>query len=541
IGSDDEIKLVNLLFKHKGYNRLIRPVSNLNQTVQVGFGLAMIQLINVEEKSQVMKSNVWLRMTWSDYQLRWDPSDFGGIQVIRVNPNKIWKPDIVLYNNADGRYEVSWQPNILIFSSGTILWVPPAIYKSSCTIHVQYFPFDQQECEMKFGSWTFDATQVVLDWYEGARVADLNDYWKSGSWDIIDCPGNITLVEKLGQPPQTMMIFTITIRRKTLFYTVNLIIPCVLISFLSVCVFYLPADAGEKMTLCISILLALVVFLLLVSKILPPTSISIPLISKFLLFTFIMNIITIVFTVIIINWNFRTPRTHKMPNWVRLLFLKYLPRVLFMKRPEHIDREEMAKHRMSRMAEKCNGGGGNSSKPQFGRSARGRRAGGGDTAMSDEQFEMRDINSIDEPSDFEQQQQQQQHQQHPEQPQASGFSNLEVTPDLRRAIAAINFISTHLRIEDEYKRVLQDWKYVASVIDRIQLVIFSSVTIVGTVAILMNAPFILDFVDQDAIIKRLTDKVTWSFLAKKFWVNTPIKYCYVTSSHCLLQLLRLLH
>ena len=72
---------------------------------------------------------------------------------------------------------------------------------------------------------------------------------------------------------------------KTLFYTVNLIIPCVLISFLSVCVFYLPADAGEKMTMCISILLALVVFLLLVSKILPPTSINVPLIAKYLLFT----------------------------------------------------------------------------------------------------------------------------------------------------------------------------------------------------------------------------------------------------------------
>jgi len=88
----------------------------------------------------------------------------------------------------------------------------------------------------------------------------------------------------------------------------ELIIPCVLISFLSVCVFYLPADAGEKMTMCISILLALVVFLLLVSKILPPTSITIPLIAKYLLFTFIMNIVTIVITVIIINWNFKTPR-----------------------------------------------------------------------------------------------------------------------------------------------------------------------------------------------------------------------------------------
>lgn len=35
-------------------------------------------------------------------------------------------------------------------------------------------------------------------------------------------------------------------RRKTLFYTVNLIIPCVGITFLTVLVFYLPSDSGEK-------------------------------------------------------------------------------------------------------------------------------------------------------------------------------------------------------------------------------------------------------------------------------------------------------
>lgn len=95
------------------------------------------------------------------------------------------------------------------------------------------------------------------------------------------------------------------IRRKTLFYTVNLILPTVLISFLCVLVFYLPAEAGEKVTLGISILLSLVVFLLLVSKILPPTSLVLPLIAKYLLFTFIMNTVSILVTVIIINWNFR--------------------------------------------------------------------------------------------------------------------------------------------------------------------------------------------------------------------------------------------
>ena len=91
---------------------------------------------------------------------------------------------------------------------------------------------------------------------------------------------------------------------------------------------------GEKVTLGISILLSLVVFLLLVSKILPPTSLVLPLIAKYLLFTFVMNCISILATVIIINWNFRGPRTHKMPNWVRTVFLKYLPIVLLIRRPK---------------------------------------------------------------------------------------------------------------------------------------------------------------------------------------------------------------
>lgn len=40
--------------------------------------------------------------------------------------------------------------------------------------------------------------------------------------------------------------FKLTMRRKTLFYTVNLIIPCVALTFLTVLVFYLPSDSGEK-------------------------------------------------------------------------------------------------------------------------------------------------------------------------------------------------------------------------------------------------------------------------------------------------------
>lgn len=47
--------------------------------------------------------------------------------------------------------------------TGEVNWKPPAIYKSSCEINVEYFPFDEQTCFMKFGSWTYNGAQVCIE------------------------------------------------------------------------------------------------------------------------------------------------------------------------------------------------------------------------------------------------------------------------------------------------------------------------------------------------------------------------------------------
>jgi len=94
------------------------------------------------------------------------------------------------------------------------------------------------------------------------RQVDLTDYEKSGSWDVFNVVANITDETDPDDGHKVSRAkYTIEMRRKTLFYTVNLIIPSVLVSSLSMVVFYLPATAGERITMSVSILLALVVYL----------------------------------------------------------------------------------------------------------------------------------------------------------------------------------------------------------------------------------------------------------------------------------------
>jgi len=324
------------------YNRLIRPVGNSTDRLTVKMGLKLSQIIGVDMKRQILITNVWVEQEWLDYKLKWNPADYGNVRHLHVPSQHIWLPDIVLYNNADGNYEVTIMTKAILHYSGKVTWNPPAIYKSGCEIDVEYFPFDEQNCFMKFGSWTYDGYMVDLRHInqKGANNSiemgmDLQEYYISTEWDVMLVPAiRNEKYYPCCEEPYPDIIFYVHLRRKSLFYTVNVIIPCVGISFLSVLVFHLPSDSGEKVSLSISILLSLTVFFLLLAEIIPPTSMSVPLLGKYLLFTMILVTFSVVVTIGVLNVNFRTPATHKMAPWVRKTFVDFLPKYLFIERPK---------------------------------------------------------------------------------------------------------------------------------------------------------------------------------------------------------------
>lgn len=72
--------------------------------------------------------------------------------------------------------EKSHHELVSVYHDGDVQWIPPALYKSSCQIDMRNFPFDIQNCHLKFGSWTHDGFKLNLSFYEG--IEDMDKYVK---------------------------------------------------------------------------------------------------------------------------------------------------------------------------------------------------------------------------------------------------------------------------------------------------------------------------------------------------------------------------
>ncbi|KAI8479380.1 Neuronal acetylcholine receptor subunit alpha-7 [Branchiostoma belcheri] len=126
----------------------------------------------------------------------------------------------------------------------------------------------------------YPGNRVDLQMVNNSGGADLTPYMPNGEWDLLGMPAKRSEFKYDCCPePYPDITFTVHIRRRTLFYGTNLLVPCVLISTLTLLVFTMPPESGEKLSLGITILLSLTVFLLLVAEAMPPTSDVVPLID----------------------------------------------------------------------------------------------------------------------------------------------------------------------------------------------------------------------------------------------------------------------
>uniref|UniRef100_A0A8C6WUP3 Cholinergic receptor, nicotinic, alpha 7 (neuronal) n=1 Tax=Neogobius melanostomus TaxID=47308 RepID=A0A8C6WUP3_9GOBI len=413
--------------------------------------------------------------TWNAYNLRWDPEEYPGVRNVRFPNNLLWKPDLLLYNSADERFDATFHTNIVVDHSGECTYIPPAIFKSTCKIDVRWFPFDEQRCELKFGSWSYDGWAIDLK----MKDADLSGYTPNGEWDLVEVPGVKT--DKLYPccpEPYPDITYTVVMRRRTLYYGLNLLIPCILISTLALLVFLLPADSGEKISLGITVLLSLTVFMLLVAEIMPATSDTVPLICEYLSTCHHHGHrgLSVIATVLVLQYHHHDPNGSKMPKWTRVFLLNWCAWFLRMKRPGE-DKVRPAcpnkglRSSLSSMDVLPNGTAGHltntsniATSPDSGvMCGRLLRTGEEELLM----------------------------------PGTHGYSAGGVEPDLGKILDEVRYIATRFRDQDQEEMVCNEWKFAACVIDRLCLMAFSLFTILCTIGILMSAPNFVEAISKD--------------------------------------------
>ncbi|XP_033834258.1 acetylcholine receptor subunit epsilon [Periophthalmus magnuspinnatus] len=474
---NEETKLIRELFKN--YNKNIRPVVKPEDKVEVMIKLTLTNLISLNEKEETLTTNVWIEIQWSDYRLSWNISEYYGIEVIRVPCNTVWLPDIVLENNIDGKFDVAYYANVLISNEGWIYWLPPAIYRSTCAIEITYFPFDYQNCTLAFRSQTYSANEVDLTLAVGETGQtiewvdiDPEAFTENGEWAIVHRPARKKIDPRYSPDDLEYqeIMFNLIIQRKPLFYIINIILPCSLISSLVVLAYFLPAQAGgQKLTVSISVLLAQTVFLFLIAQKIPETSLSVPLIGKYLIF--VMSVTTLIATnqIVVLNFSLRSPSTHTMSHSVKHLFLKMIPRLLGMA-PLIDETEETAE--VNGLTERR--------RSSFGLMQRAEEyvlKQPRSEMMFDKQRERHGLTrSIVENMDV------------------SSTANLykslaQAAPEIKQCVDACNFIAESTRQQNTIGSEIESWVLIGKMIDKVCFWAAILLFIIGTVAIFLNGHF----------------------------------------------------
>ncbi|KAB0791322.1 hypothetical protein PPYR_03122 [Photinus pyralis] len=230
----------------QNYDRFLRP-EHSNDPTQLKIALTILHLEIDEAKSTIMLDS-WLTLEWTDSKLRWNEKDYGGLTQIKVADHEVWQPDIFLYNSVGEGEQLPrvGSKNVVVYSKGKVLWVPSIKLTALCDFNMRHWPFDQQRCYLKLGSWTFSSQEIKM---ENSSMCTVEDTASASSWEI-EVSGEVTST-KYACCVETYesLTYRLNITRKSTPYVAIIVPPAVVSTLLLLAQFWLPPDGEEKIIL----------------------------------------------------------------------------------------------------------------------------------------------------------------------------------------------------------------------------------------------------------------------------------------------------
>lgn len=287
-----------LFGESSNYDKTIPPSSSRdNPFFKAGTDVTVqIRFFKVNEVSAAdgrMALKVWLRNTWNDDRLSWEPSAHGNITMIPAlassistpEDSEIWLPDLKVYNSRESIMSTLDPAIANVYSTGSIFWSRPGNLEVLCKFSgLVAFPFDDLRCAFEIGGWGLSGRYQGIQLKnasqpskrEGLGWQFSNDEDTTGSTyqeyqikHVTAKVKNLVYYEAGGPDAWPLATYTITLNRSAYFYYNAIIFPGFVFSLLSFAAFFMAHNVGERLGYCITLILAIEVSKVVIAEMIP--------------------------------------------------------------------------------------------------------------------------------------------------------------------------------------------------------------------------------------------------------------------------------
>ncbi|XP_067676289.1 neuronal acetylcholine receptor subunit alpha-3-like [Haliotis asinina] len=276
------------------------PIVSRTHVPHVTITLGPVQVHDLDDANQILKLGFFVTLVWTDSSLKWNPSNYSGIDRVELAVQELWTPNVILANKASGDGPLQSSMPVTLRYDGRLFWQNAMTTSVLCKTDLRKYPFDSQICPVLFSSGV--GYKVTLEPEITIGGDDLN-LQTNGEWETV----NITSAKRTYTETESyeLATFYIHLSRKYLFHVLNLVFPMCLQSALNSFVFLLPASSGEKMGFVMTVFVSNALFLSLIHNFTPSTSDSVSNLSMHLVMVQIQSFLAIAATILVQNVHHR--------------------------------------------------------------------------------------------------------------------------------------------------------------------------------------------------------------------------------------------
>ncbi|XP_061564108.1 5-hydroxytryptamine receptor 3A-like [Cololabis saira] len=279
-----------------------RPVKSHRHLTWVFLEMKIYAILDVVKIDQTFLSYIWVYLRWHNEHIWWEPEKFCGIEHILIPTKMLWMPDLTIEEMTE-QDKASSSPYFNIQHNGLVEFRNDEVVISTCRMHVFRFPFDTQSCNLSFKSimhpddelklYYNNNNSVITEW---SRETMQTQY----EWLFISMSVTDRTVNQFGFN-QTMIIYTIKMKRRSLLYIANFLLPIFFFLCLDLASLLMSDSGGDKIGFKITVLLAVTVMQLILNDILPCSSDRIPLIAIYCIGIFTLMLLSLLETILVMH------------------------------------------------------------------------------------------------------------------------------------------------------------------------------------------------------------------------------------------------